>query len=246
MSRAIRRRLDRLRGQVARTDLAPSDKAVMLSESALKACYLWPRVSVGRAAIYELTVAPAAFRGFNDLSVRRGTLEDVDRLAGMLPEDPTDPALIRARFAAGDVVFVGELEGQLLAHSWFHAGPAPFHEDTNLYGSFVIGAGDWWSYHAVVVSEARTSGVFIKVFQSALRSMFQDSGAKRIVCAVKTTNRASVAMHDRLGFGRIATVGSVLVPGLRWVRWSAAGGAHNWLRRRSSPPLLSIPQLKRT
>jgi hypothetical protein len=246
MSRAIRRRLDRLRGQVARTDLGPSDKAVMLSESALKACLLWPRVAVGRAAIYELTAPPAAFRGFSDLSVRAGTLEDVDRMAGMLPEDPTAPALIRARFAAGDAVFVGELEGQLLAHSWFHAGPVPFHEDTDLYGSFVIDPGDWWSYHAVVVSEARTSGVFIKVFQSALRSIFLDSGAKRILCAVKTTNRASVAMHDRLGFRRIGTIGSVLVPGLRWLRWSAEGGARNWLRPRSSPPLLSIPQPKRT
>src|SRR5262249_52855547 len=172
MTSAIRRRLDRLRGQLARTDLARWDKAVVLSESALKACYLWPLIAVAREAIYELAAPPAAFRGLSDLIVRRASLEDVGSMATMLPEDPTDPALLRARFAAGDAVFVAELEGRLLAHSWFHPGPVPFHEDAGLYGSYALDQGDWWSYHAAAVSEARMSGLFIKVFQTALRTVF--------------------------------------------------------------------------
>lgn len=246
MNNPIRRRLDRLRGEIARTDLSRRDKAVILSESALKACFLWPSVAVAREAIYELTAPPVAFRGLRDLGVRRASLEDAEQLAAMLPEDPTDPALIRARFAAGDTVFVGELEGRLLAHSWFHPGPVPFDEDTELFGSYAIDEGAWWSYHAVAITEARTSGVFIKVFQSALRSLFADSGAKRILCGVKTTNRASVAMHERLGFRRVATLDSVLVPGLHWLRRRGDGSAHTWLRRRSAAVLLSFRQVEHT
>ena len=246
MRSAIRRRIDRLRGEVARTDLSRWDKVVVLSESVLKASSLWPSVAVAREAIYELAAPPPAFRGLRDLVVRRGSLEDLGKMADMLPEDPTDTELMRARFAAGDVVFVGELDGRLLAHSWFHPGPVPFHEDAHLYASYSIDAGDWWSYHAVVVSEARTSGLFIKVFQTALRSLFLDSDAKRVLCGVKTTNRPSVAMHERLGFRRLATLESVLVPGLRWLRWSAAAGTRSWLRRRSAAALLSISQTKLT
>jgi RimJ/RimL family protein N-acetyltransferase len=97
----------------------------------------------------------------------------------------------------------------------------------------------------VAVEEARSSGLFIKVFQTALRSLFLDSGAARVLCGVKTTNLASVAMHERLGFRRVATLEAVLVPGLRWLRWSGEGGARHWVRPRSSPPLVAIPQVTR-
>jgi len=242
MTGAIRHKLDRLRTELRRTDLSRLDRMVSISESALKASSLWPWVAVAREALYELSSPPVAFRGLRDLTVRRATPDDTDRMAAMVPDDPTDPELIRSRFAAGDAVFVGELEGRLLAHSWFHPGPAPFREDIQLYGSFAIDVGAWWSYHAVAVEEARSSGLFIKVFQTGLRSLFVDGGAKRVLCGVKTTNLASVAMHERLGFRRLATLEAVLVPGLRWLRWSGDGGARHWVRPRSSPPLVSFPQ----
>lgn len=241
MARVIRRKLARLRSELRRTDLSPRDRAVRISETALKTSSLWPWVSVGREVLYELMAPPAAFRGFRDLSVRRGTLEDVDGMAAMVPDDPTDPALIRSRLVGGDAVFVGELDGRPLAHSWFHPGPTPFDEDCQLYGSFAVEDGAWWSYHAVAVAEARSSGLFIKVFQTALRSLFLDSGATRVLCGVKTTNLASVAMHERMGFRRLGTLEAFLVPGLRWLRWSSGEGARHWVRRRSSPPLLSFP-----
>jgi len=243
MAGVIRRKLDRLRSELRRTDLSRLDRAVRISETALKTMSLWPRVAIGREALYELTAPPAVFRGLRDLSVRRATLDDLDGIAAMMPEDPTDPALIRSRFGAGDAVFVGELDGRLLAHSWFHPGPAPFDEDIQLYGSFAIDDRAWWSYHAAAVAEARSSGLFIKVFQTALRSLFLDSGATRVLCGVKTTNLASVAMHERLGFRRVATLEAMLVPGLRWLRWSGPEGARHWVRRRSSPPVLSCPPI---
>lgn len=241
MGAVIVRKLARLRSEIGRTDLSPRDRLVRISELALKTSSLWPWVSVGREVLYELKVPPPAFRGFRDLSVRRGTLDDVSALAAMLPDDPTDPALIRSRLAEGDTAFVGELDGRLLAHSWFHSGPTPFDEDSPLYGSFALEKGAWWSYHAVAVAEARSSGLFIKVFQTALRSLFLDSGATRVLSGVKTTNLASVAMHERLGFRRLATLEAFLVPGLRWLRWSSVEGARHWVGRRSSPPLLSFP-----
>src|SRR5512144_2253135 len=241
MAGAIRRKIDQLRGELRRTDLSRRDRAVWISERALKTWSLWPVVAVGREAVYELVAPPATFRGLRDLSVRRATPGDVDAMAALVPEDPTDPALIRARLGAGDAAFVGELEGRMLAHGWFHPGPEPFHEDAELYGSYAIDEGTWWSYHAVAAPEARSSGVFIKVFQTALRSLFLESGAARVLGGVKTTNRPSLAMHERLGFRSLGTLESLLVPGLRWVRWTGAGGTRHWVRSRATSPLLSFP-----
>jgi RimJ/RimL family protein N-acetyltransferase len=245
MTGVIRRKLDRLRSELRRTDLSRLDRVVGISESALKASSLWPWVAVGRRMVYELTAPPAAFRGLRDLAVRRATPDDTDGMAAMFPDDPTEPALIRARFAAGNTAFVGELDGRLLAHVWFHPGPTPFDDDAQIYGSFALDDGAWWAYHAIAVAEARSSGLFIKVFQSALRSLFLDSGATRVLSGVKTTNAVSVAMHERMGFRRVATLEAVLVPGLRWLRRSGEGGARNWVRLRSSPPLVSFPQAAR-
>jgi RimJ/RimL family protein N-acetyltransferase len=240
MAGAMRRKIDRLRGELRRTDLSGRDRAVWLSERALKSWSLWPAVAVGREVVYELAAPPTAFRGLRDLSARRATPRDADAMAGLVPDDPTDPALIRSRLAAGDVAFVGDLEGRLLAHAWFHPGPEPFREDAELYGSYAIDRGTWWSYHAVAVPEARSSGLFIKVFQTALRSLFLDAGAARVLCGVKTTNRPSVAMHERLGFRLLGILESMLVPGLRWVRWTGAGGTRHWVRSRSVP-LITFP-----
>jgi len=60
--------------------------------------------------------------------------------------------------------------------------------------------------------EARTSGVFVKVFQIALHDLLTVHGAARVRCLVKASNVASIQLHERTGFRRRLTLRPATAP----------------------------------
>jgi hypothetical protein len=207
------------------------DQAINVVEMSLKAMHLWPKVLVGREVFYELRSPPPEFRGLRDLTTRRGTPEEADAICAV---DTTDPKLVAGRFAQGDLVFLGELDRRILSHVWFHRGPTPFAEDEPDYPSWDVPAGSYWSYHAISVMEARSSGVFVKAFQLGLRALFLEHGAALVRCRIKSTNLASIALHERMGFRRLGTLSVFSLAGLREFYWDGEAG-RRWLHDRLRP-----------
>ena len=204
----VRRKLETLRELLDRTDLSPGVKAAFVVDSALTSGKLAPHFSVQTHRVFETTTAPTVMRGLRDLVIRRGTLAD---LAGVCAVDGTDEALVRARLGRGDALFLGILEHEVLAHTWFHRG-TPFDEDIPTLARWTLAPGSIWSYAAAAAPLARQSGVFIKMFQVALRDMLSTPGAVRVQCVVRATNAPSVAMHERLGFREIAQLLTIATP----------------------------------
>ena len=234
----VRRKLDRLRQQLGRADLDRTGRALYLAEQSLIAARLWPVVTVSHERFYELTSAPKQFRGLRDLRVRLGTPGDA---AAMTALDATPDWRIAERFARGDLAYVGELDGRLLAHSWFHRGPDPFDEDVPMFPRWEVPADAFWSYNAFTVPEARASGVFVKVFQTALRELLVDRGAARVRCRVKATNAASITMHERFGFAPLGTLIAISLPGARLLSWEGRGRARRWVERRNTARVMGLP-----
>ena len=228
---SILHKLGRLRSELARRDLPLPDRATNLAEKTLKVMHLWPKVLVGRELFYELRSPPPEFRGLRDLTTRRGRPEEA---AAICAVDAADPKLVAGRFAQGDLVFVGELDRRILAHVWFHRGPTPFAEDEPDYPSWDVPAGSYWSYDAMSVMEARSSGVFVKAFQRGLRALFLEHGATVVRCRVKSTNLASIALHERMGFRRLGTLSVFSLAGLREFYWDGEAG-RRWLHDRLRP-----------
>ena len=130
----------------------------------------------------------------------------------------------------------------MLAHVWFQRGPALFCEDEPNYPAWQIPAGGFWSYHAAARMEALTSGVFVvKVLQVALRTLFLEEGAAVVQGRVKSTNLASVTMHERMGFRRFGTLVAVSVQGVRWLSWKGDAGPYHRLGRRRPGAVLTLP-----
>lgn len=234
----VRHKLDRLRDELRRSDLDRTGRALHMAELSLIAARLWPAVSIGHDRFYELTTAPKLFRGLRDLRVRIAGPDDAAALAAL---DATPPRLIADRFARGDLAYVGELDGRMLAHSWFHRGPEPFIEDAPDFPRWDIPADTYWSYHAFTLPEARTSGVFVKLFQTALRELLVDRGAARVRCRVKIANAPSVMLHQRFGFEVLGTLVALLVPGARVLLWRGRGGARRWIERRTADAVMAFP-----
>ena len=216
---SMRTKLEVLLQQLRRADFSPADKLVLFTQRALSGVGLDEHITVARQLAYELLTPPKVMRGLRDLVVRQGDMGDLD---GLCAVEKTDPLRVRERFDRGDVVFIGQLGGQLLCHVWFHRGPHPFDEDQRIYASWELTHENFWSYAAAATQEAKASGVFVKVFQTALQDLFLNQGAQRVQCLVRHTNDRSVLLHERLGFRRVGTITGVLVPGLKWLHWDGA------------------------
>jgi hypothetical protein len=234
----IRTKLDRVRHELGRTDIDRTARALHIAELSLKAARVGPMIALGHERLYELTSAPKRFRGLRDLSVRVAGRADLPALAALTG---ASHIRIRDRLARGDLAYIGELDGRMLAHTWFHRGPEPFGEDMPLFPRWAIAADTCWSYHAYTLPEARTSGVFVKVFQIALHEILTTHGAARIRCLVKASNMPSVQLHERMGFHRLGTVVALCVPGARLVSWHGSGGAQHWVQRRGDTTVLPLP-----
>jgi hypothetical protein len=234
----VRNKIDRLRDELARVDLDRTTRALHIAGLSLVAARLWPAVSVHHERFYELTCAPKQFRGLRDLCVRLATPDDAPTLTAL---DATPPALVAERFARGNLAYVCELDGRMLAHAWFHRGPRPFDEDTPLFPRWDVPADAYWSFNAYTIPEARTSGVFVKMFQTALRDLLLDRGAARVRCRVKVANLPSVALHERLGFVQLGTLIALTLPGARLLSWRGGGQVRRWIERRNGGTVMTFP-----
>lgn len=234
----VRHKFDRLRDQLEREDIDATSRALHIAERTLISMRLWPKVSVSYERFYELTAAPRQFRGLRDLRIRLGTPDDAAAITAL---DGTPGWRIAERFRRGDLVYVGELDGRLLAHSWFHRGPDPFEEDRPLLPRWEVPADTFWSYNAFTLPEARASGVFVKLFQTALRELMVDRGAARVRCRVKAANAASISLHERFGFAPLGTLVALSVPGARVLSWEGSGRTRRWIEPRDTTSVMAFP-----
>jgi hypothetical protein len=229
-----------LRAELARTDRSVADKALLVTQRILDRTGLEPRVTVSRRVIVETRSPPNPFRGMRDLLVRRGSARDVDALSTI---DDTDPQLVRDRLARGELAYVGEVDGEVLCHTWFHAGPAPFDEDRASCTGWALDDATYWSFNGASRADARTSGVFVKLFQEALRDVFEGHGAKRVQGFILDRNRQSIVMHERMGFTILGTLFTAAVGPLKWLRWTSGGKSRQWVLARNDQQPLAFPPL---
>jgi hypothetical protein len=223
-----------------RPHVSRGDRALRIAQRATKAIGLEPRVSIARCHIVELTEPPKPMRGFSDLVVRRATDEDV---AGLVGVAGAEPELVRSRFRRGGLCYVGEIDQQILCHTWFHGGPSEFDEESSFFARWALDAGTFWSYDAMTRMEARSSGIFVKLFTFALREVFEVHGARRIQGFIHHTNAASLSMHERLRFETLGTLTAVAAPGAKFLHWQgrADGVSRQWLVRRNGDLALRFP-----
>ena len=231
--KALRATLDdklrRFTSKLRRDDLSRQDKIVIVTHYALHMLRLYPHVALSRHVLFELTAPPRVLRGLRDLVIRPGTLADLPALIGLGEGDEADGDLLRRRFDRGDLLYVGQLGGSLLCQSWFHRGPRPFDEDGEHLAHWQLDDNTYWSYDAAAARAARSSGLFVKVFQTGLRDLFEARGAKRVQCRVRSDNTSSVLLHERLGFQRLGTVTALRTPLLRVLQFHGPAGATRWL-----------------
>jgi GNAT superfamily N-acetyltransferase len=231
-------KLDGLSEEWRRRGNSRRDKLLRVTQRSVRALGLEPAFEIGRCRIVELTKTPKLMRGFSDLTARLATHRDIPGLSSVVG---ADPVLLRARFDRGDLCHVGEVEGQILCHTWFHPGPKPFEEERAMFARWAVDATTFWSYDAMTRPEARSAGIFVKVFSVALRAAFEVHGARRIQGFIHHTNEASLMMHERLGFAVLGTVTSVALPGVKWVEWHGGGVAKRWVLRRNGDFAMSFP-----
>jgi RimJ/RimL family protein N-acetyltransferase len=234
----LRKKIASLTAELRRPGSSRGDRLIHIAGRSLHALGIAPRVDVDRRLIVELSAPPKPPRGFADLIVRRGVEGDI---AGLCSIAGDDPAKLARRFARGDLVYVGQLGEQLICHTWFHSGPTPFDEERLGCADWALDATTFWSFDAMTRPEFRATGVFVKMFQLALREVFEVHGAHRVQGFIFQTNHASLAMHARLGFAVIGTVTTVALPGVKWLRWKGSGRTRQWLLRRGGDFALQLP-----
>jgi RimJ/RimL family protein N-acetyltransferase len=232
------KKLANFTAEMRRPGISHGDRVVHVAGRSLRTLGLAPRVDVTRRIIVEISTPPPPPRGFADLVVRRGNEGDIGGLCAIVGEDP---AVLRRRFSRGDLVYVGQLEDQLICHTWFHAGPTPFEEERLACASWALDATTFWSFDAMTRADFRSTGVFVKLFQLALREVFELHGARRVHGFIYHNNSASLALHARLGFSAIGTVTTVVFPGVKWLRWKGSGRARHWVLPRGSDFALQLP-----
>jgi hypothetical protein len=237
MRAKVRRKLGQLREELTREDLDRTTRALRVAELCLIAARMTPAIEVVHERFFELTAPPPRFRGLRDLEIRAGGPDDAAALAAI----ETPRAMVDRRFARGDLAYLGVLEGRILAHVWFHRGPEPFEEDAALLARWAVPADTFWCYNGFALPEARLSGVFVKLFQSALRDVLTARGGARVQCRVKAANARSITLHERFGFRPLGTMTALAVPGARLLSWQGDGSARRWVQRRDDATVLALP-----
>jgi ribosomal protein S18 acetylase RimI-like enzyme len=216
----VRARVARFQEQIARANLSTAATVAHLAQTALEKVRLDDHFTVRVSKVYQLREPPKVARGFRDLVVRRATCEDLEALCAV---DQTPAALVESRLQRGDAAYVGELDRTMLAHVWLHTG-ATFTEDAGHLARWRLESGTVWSFNAAASPDARKSGIFVKVFQAALRDAFERDGVARVQCLIRSTHVASIALHEKLGFKSLGRVLTMTTPLLRVARWEGADG----------------------
>ncbi len=231
-------KLSGIREELARPNVTPVDKLLRVTQRGLWSTGLSPHLSALRCKIVETVAPPKIMRGLSDLVVRKAEERDIPAMCAVVD---SKASLFRGRLDAGDLAFVGEVEGEVLCYTWFHRGPEPFDEERNLFLPWGLVEGTFWSYDAMSKLEARSSGVFVKVFQTALSEVFERHAARRVQGFIDHTNGASLTGHDRLVFRVRGELTSLAVPGLKWLYWESPTSTKQWLLPRGSDFALTFP-----
>ncbi len=246
LGRALRAQLPRRRlftrartlaADLERDDLSKREKALLVGHRVLGAAGISDSVGTNRVVVYEALRAPKIMGGMRDMKIRTGGLADLEQLVRV---SGTRAHQVHERFARGDQVWVGELDGRLLCHAWFHRGPEPFDEDRALYARWPLDRDTFWSYDAATLPEYRASGVFIKVFQTALNALFGPQRARSVRCAVYHHNAPGIALHERNGFQKLGVLTAVALPGVKWLRWRD-GETRHWMVPRDADFAVPLP-----
>jgi hypothetical protein len=235
---SLARKLSELRQELTRPDISAADKALRVTQRGLWSTGLAPHLSALRCKIVEIKKPPNAVRGLSDLVIRRAEERDVRALSAVADGKAS---LFRARLGAGDLCFLGEVDGQILCYTWFHPGPEPFGEERNLFVPWGLASDTFWSYDAMSRVEARSSGIFVRVFHNALRDVFERHGAARVQGFIYHTNDASLTVHKRMGFEVLGELTSLALPGVKWLYWESPTAKRQWVLRRGSDFALSFP-----
>jgi hypothetical protein len=234
----LARKVKALSDELTRPENSVSDKAIYFAQKTAENLGFSERLTFIRRVTVELTTPPPPVAGLRDLIVRKATACDVPALSAV---DGTDPELLRARLVAGDLGYVAEAGGEILAQTWFHRGPAPFDEERWAAAVWALDEGTFWSHHGVACLEARTSGVYVKCFQAGLRDVFHNHGARRVQGNIEHTNWPSIAVHRRLGFATLGRIMAVAGLGMKWLEWTGPASRRTWVVPRSRALLVHLP-----
>src|SRR5438309_4739497 len=132
----LARKFAGLARELKRPGVTTGDKLLRVAQGAVSSLGLSPGLSIRCCVIVETVRPPAQTRrGLSDLNIRRGELRD---LPALIAVDNRDPALFRARLERGDLVYLGEVGGDVLCHTWFHRGPTPFDEERSIYSRWAV------------------------------------------------------------------------------------------------------------
>ena len=235
---SLRSTLESAARDLVRDDLPPAERAIRLADRILRSSRVHPRITVSRRLVFELTRPPPKFRGLRDLVVRRARSEDAHDIG---ITDDTSSEQVRQLLARGDLAYVGLLGDRVLCKTCFHPGPTPFDESYIVGVSWELSPSTFWSYAGAATVDARATGVFIKLFATALCEIYEMHGATRVLGWIRDTNHSSIALHERMGWQRLGALVTVALPGVKWVFWEGAGGPRRWIARRSRPLLFSVP-----
>ena len=222
--------------EMRRADLGPMEKALFIAERSLAAVGLGDAVALGRHDFFELDQPPTPGRRPEGLAIRTAGEADLE---GVCAVAETPPRLVLERLRRGDLVYVGVVDGRVLCHAWFHRGPRPFTEDQPPLARWALDATTFWSYGSAA-AEARGSGFFVDVFQTALADLFRLHGAGRVQCRIRRTNAIAALLHERIGFHRVGTMVGFGTPWLRSLVWLGPP-ARSFVLGPNSATALSIP-----
>jgi hypothetical protein len=215
-----------------REDSPASEKLFRVAQKGLRSLGLHPAFSIERCVIVELRQPPKATRGLSDLLIRRATERDIPALVKL---DNRDAGLLKTRLDRGDLLYLGQLGEDVVCCTCFYRGPAPFDDERSSIARWALGAAStFWSYDAMAPLEMRSAGVVAKLFQVALRELFEAHGCRLVRGFIHDWNQPSLMLHQRLGFTTTGRATAVAVPGLKWLRWETSGRGRQWLLPRNS------------
>jgi hypothetical protein len=154
--------------------------------------------------------------------------------------DDRRQGLFQERLRRGDLVYVGELEGEIVCATCFHPGPSPFDEEKTTFARWRLDEpSTFWSYDAMARPAVRSLGVVAKLFSVALAEVFGPRGGRRVRGFIHHWNQPSILLHLRMGFRVLGTLTAVGIPGLKWLRWECGGTTRQWVLPRRSD--LALP-----
>ena len=193
---------------------------------------LAPAIIVERAVMVEARQQPKATRALSDLAIRRAGSADVSAVAAL---DNRPVSLLEARLARGDLIYLGQLDEQVVCATCFHRGPTPFDEERAIFARWALeDDATFWSYDAMAPVPMRALGGVAKLFEVALNEIFEMHGARQVRGFIYDWNQLSLLLHQRMGFSVIATMTAVGLPGVKWLRWESDGRSRQWVLRRNS------------